>query len=257
MCLLLFAWKMRADYPLILAANRDEFYDRPSAPADFWEDSPEILAGRDLREGGAWLGMTKTGRIAALTNYRDPKSFRADAPSRGEIVRGYLRGSEEAKSYLATLEQNAFRYNGFNLLVGDRLDLYYFSNRTGIKKLDAGIYGISNSLLDVPWPKIRRGKEKLARIIASKGKPSTERLLRLLHDRNRPSDDQLPDTGVGLAYERMLSPMFIQSVEYAYGTRSSTAIVVDRTGQAAFSERVFDGQGIPWMTTRFIVPAEK
>jgi len=257
MCLLLFAWKMREDYPLIVAANRDEFYERPSASADFWDDNPDILAGRDLKEGGAWIGMTKAGRIAALTNYRDPKSFRADLPSRGELVSGYLKGTEDAKRYLATLERNASRYNGFNIIVGDRSDLYYFSNRAAVKKLAAGIYGISNSLLDVPWPKVQRGKEKFTLILASKGKPSTERLFRLLDDRVRPADDLLPDTGVGPEYERMLSPMFIQSADHAYGTRSSTVIIVDQNGKVTFSERVFDGRGVPWMTSRFILPAEK
>jgi len=250
MCLLLFAWKMRDDYPLIVAANRDEFYERPSTPADFWEDNPDILAGRDLKEGGAWLGMTKTGRIAALTNYRDPKAFRAEAPSRGELVSKYLKGTEDAESYLTALEKNASRYNGFNLIVGDRSDLYYFSNRAAVKKLNAGIYGLSNSLLDVPWPKVQRGKEKFAPIISAKGKPSTERLFRLLDDRVVPSDDQLPDTGVGPEYERMLSPLFIQSSNYAYGTRSSTVMILDQKGKATFSERVFDAGGVPWMTSK-------
>lgn len=257
MCLLLFAWKMRDDYPLIFAANRDEFYERPSASAHFWDDNPDILAGRDLKEGGAWLGMTKTGRIAALTNYRDPKSFRAGAPSRGELVSGYLKGTDDAKSYLTALERNAYRYNGFNLVVGDRFDLYYFSNRAAVKKLNAGIYGLSNSLLDVSWPKVQRGKEKFTPIISAKGKPSTERLFRLLDDRVVFSDDLLPDTGVGPEYERMLSPLFIQSADYAYGTRFSTVIIVDQKGKTTFSERVFDARGVPWMTSRIILPAKK
>ncbi|OHE32562.1 MAG: hypothetical protein A3J94_13000, partial [Syntrophus sp. RIFOXYC2_FULL_54_9] len=214
MCLLLFAWRVRDDYPLVLAANRDEFYARPSAPADFWDDEPEILAGRDLQEGGTWLGITRSGRIAALTNYRDPTSFKANAPSRGGLVSGYLRGGADPESYLAGLVPDAGSYNGFNLLAGDRSGLFYFSNRGSQQKLEPGIYGISNSLLDVPWPKVVQGKKKLAEMLAGKARPTPERLFRLLSDRTRPSDDQLPDTGVGLEWERVLSSLFIQSPTY-------------------------------------------
>ncbi len=250
MCLLLFAWMVRDDYPLVLAANRDEFYERPSAPVEFWEDAPEILAGRDLKEGGGWLGVTRAGRIAALTNYRDPASLKANAPSRGALVSGYLRGSEAPDRYLAGLAEAANRYNGFNLLAGDFSSLYYFSNRGAARqKLEPGIHGMSNSLLDVPWPKVLQGKKKLEAIVAGKGRPTTERLFNILSDRAVPPDDQLPDTGVGLEWERVLSSLFIQSP--TYGTRSSTVLLVDKNGKTTFAERVFDARGYPWMTTRF------
>jgi len=248
MCLLLFAWRVHADYPLVLAANRDEFYERPSAPADFWDAEPEILAGRDLKEGGTWLGITRTGRIAALTNYRDPASFKASAPSRGGLVSGYLRGDENARNYLEGLALDACKYNAFNLLLGDCSSLYYFSNRGAQKCLEPGIYGISNTLIDVPWPKVLLGKRKLAKLLAGKGKPTSERLFELLSDRTRPPDDQLPETGVGLEWERVLSSLFIQSP--FYGTRSSTVLLVDNNGRMTFAERVFNEHGAPWMTTK-------
>ena len=251
MCLLLFAWRVHDDYPLVLAANRDEFYERPSASADFWEDAPDILAGRDLKEGGTWLGITRSGRIAALTNYRDPASLKACAPSRGGLASGYLRGGAGAELYLDGLAADAGRYNGFSLLVGDCAGLFYFSNRGSRMKLDSGIYCMSNSLLDVPWPKVLLGKKKLAALLAGKGKPTPERLFTLLSDRSRPPDDQLPETGVGREWERILSPLFIQSP--TYGTRSATVLLVDKKGKITFAERVFDENGAPLMTTRAVI----
>ena len=249
MCLVLFAWKVHPDYPVILAANRDEFYERASAPADFWKEAPELLAGRDLKEGGSWLGITRSGRMAALTNYRDPASLKEEAPSRGDLVAGYLLGKEKAETYLNRIAAGTFRYNGFSLLVGDLSDFFYFSNRAGQMPLDPGIHGLSNSLLDVSWPKVVRGKKRLQDLLNQKVRPTTEAVFKILSDRTVPPDDQLPDTGVGLEWERVLSPLFIQSP--VYGTRSSTVLLVDRRGRAIFSERVFDERGVPWMTTRF------
>ena len=249
MCLILFAWKVHPYYPLILAANRDEFYERPSASADFWKDAPDILAGRDLKEGGTWLGITRSGRIAALTNYRDPASLKKEAPSRGNLVSGYLLGKEKAETYLNRIAAETFRYNGFSLLVGERSDFFYFSNRGMQMRLAPGIYGLSNSLLDVYWPKVVLGKKKLGDLLDKKVTPTTEAIFKLLSDRVIAPDDQLPETGVGLEWERILSPLFIQSP--VYGTRSSTVLLVDREGKTTFSEKVFDERGVPWMTTRF------
>jgi uncharacterized protein with NRDE domain len=254
MCLLLVALNVHADYPLVLAANRDEFYARPSAPADFWEDEPDILAGRDLQEGGTWLGITKSGRLAALTNYRDPAALKANAPSRGELVSGYLRGEDNPERYLAGLAPEAGRFNGFNLILGDRSGLFYFSNRGSQRKLEAGIHGISNSLIDVPWPKVRLGKKILGDLLAGKGRPTTERLFQLLSDRTRPPDDQLPETGVGWEWERILSALFIQSP--TYGTRSSTVLLIGKSGETTFAERVFDESGNQWRDSRFVIPAD-
>ena len=254
MCLILLAWKTREDYPLIVAANRDEFYQRPTAPADFWEEAPEILAGRDLQAGGTWFGIDRQGRLAALTNYRDPALHRTGAPSRGELVSDYLRGRQEPKAYLDAVESRAGLYNGFSLVLGNLSSLCFFSNRDARFPLEPGLHGMSNRLLDTPWPKVERGKRALAALLAAGDEPAPEALLALLADRLRPPDDELPDTGVGLEWERVLSPIFIESP--LYGTRSSTVLIVDSEGRVTLVERVFGGGDDPWMTARFTFRVE-
>ncbi len=249
MCLILFAWKVQENFPLILIANRDEFYERPTAPAAFWDDAPELLAGRDLQEGGTWLGITRRGKLAALTNYRDPASLKMNAPSRGHLVGDYLRNRQTPESYLRRIKARAAQYNGFNLLVGNDSELFCFSNRDGLQIPAPGIHGMSNHLLDTPWPKVERGKQALGELIGGKKNPSPEALLDLLADRSRPPDERLPMTGVGLEWERVLSPLFIESP--VYGTRSSTVLIIDRKGHVTFVERVFNGGADPWMTSRF------
>lgn len=249
MCLILFAWKTHEDFPLILIANRDEFHERPTAPAAFWDDEPELLGGRDLQEGGTWLGITRGGRLAALTNYRDPSSLKTNAPSRGHLVRDYLRDAGTPERYLSRVRPRAAEYNSFNLLVGNDSELFCFSNRNGLQIPTPGIHGMSNHLLDTPWPKVERGKQALGRLIGGMKKPSPEALLDLLADRSRPPDDRLPVTGVGLEWERVLSSLFIESP--AYGTRSSTVLIIDRKGRVTFVERVYNGGADPWMTSRF------
>jgi uncharacterized protein with NRDE domain len=249
MCLILFAWKMHENFPLILTANRDEFYERPTAPAAFWEDAPGLLAGRDLRERGTWLGITRKGRLAALTNYRDPATLKDGAPSRGKLVSDFLRGRRTPEAYFHWLSPRAARYNGFSLLVGNPDELYFFSNRGAQVRLLPGIHGTSNHLLDTPWPKVERGKQALGELLGRGKAPSPEALLDLLADRSRPPDDRLPATGVGLEWERILSPLFIESP--VYGTRSSTVLIIDRKGRVTFVERVFNGDANPWMTSRF------
>ncbi|MFP4348000.1 MAG: NRDE family protein [Thermodesulfobacteriota bacterium] len=237
MCLILFSYNHHPDYRLILAANRDEFYDRATAPLAFWADAPGILAGRDRKENGTWMGIDRFGRFAALTNFRDPASLRPDAPSRGALVSDFLRGPVPPRPYLEALQPMADRHNGFNLLVGDGDCLYYFSNRTGeIRKLDPGIYGLSNRFLDTPWPKVESGKQEFERML-SQDRIETESLFRLLADRTRPPDDKLPNTGVGVELERMLSSRFITG-EY-YGTRSSSVLLMGRDHRVRFSERTF------------------
>jgi len=238
MCLLLFAFKTHPTYKLILAANRDEFYDRPTAPAEFWEEAPQLLAGRDLRAGGTWLGITRKGKIAAITNYRDPSSLKKNAPSRGEIVNDFLLGHEDPDTYLNELSKKAAVYNGFNLILGEKGRLYWYSNR-GEKPhhLSPGIYGLSNHLLDTPWPKVKMSKDALVRQISGEKNPPPEALFRILMDRTIPEDDHLPSTGVGLELERMLSPIFIQSSNY--GTRSSTLLFIDHHDEVTFLERTF------------------
>jgi uncharacterized protein with NRDE domain len=249
MCLILFAWKVHEKFPLVLAANRDEFYERPSASAAFWDDVPDLLAGRDLRRGGTWLGITRTGRLAALTNYRDPASLKKDAPSRGELVSDYLRGRESPEAFIRRLEPRADRYNGFSLLAGDGPELAYFSNRGEMRRLAPGIHGMSNHLIDTPWPKVEQGKRALGELLASRDDPSPEALFALLASRSRPPDEGLPNTGVGLEWERVLSPFFVESP--AYGTRSSTVLLIDREGAVTFIERALNGGSESWLTSRF------
>ena len=237
MCLIIFSYDNHPEYRLILAANRDEFYERPTAPLGFWPDAPEILAGRDLKEKGTWMGIDRSGRFAALTNFRDPASLQPDAPSRGALVRNFLSGLLPPETYLNDLRPSGERYNGFNLLVGDRYHLYYYSNRMKrIRKLKPGIYGLSNRFLNTPWPKVETGKQEFDRIL-SHDRIDTESLFCLLADRTRPPDDQLPNTGIGVKLERLLSSRFIFSGDY--GTRSSSVLLIGRNQRVQFSERTF------------------
>jgi uncharacterized protein with NRDE domain len=239
MCLILLALKTHPRYPFILAANRDEFYHRPTAAAAFWEDAPQLLAGRDLVHGGTWLGVTTGGRIAALTNYRDPHAERKAAPSRGELVRKFLSANFSAEDYRERQLAEGAAYNGYNLLWGDPDCLYCYSNKSGqAVRLTPGIHGLSNHLLDTPWPKVVRGREALAQVLKV-DEFSPEDLLAVLADRNQAPDELLPDTGVGLELERLLSSIFIASEHY--GTRSSTVVLVDSGGRMTFVERSFNG----------------
>lgn len=249
MCLILFAYELHPRYRLILAANRDEFYARPSSAAAFWDDAPNILAGRDLQEGGTWLGITRQGRFAALTNYRDPATLRAEAPSRGRLVCDFLRGRDVPPDYLTSIRSGASAYNGFNLLVGDRHDLFCFSNQGTSARLIPGLYGLSNHLLNSPWPKVERGKAALQDLLKDGREPGAEEIFALLADRSRPADADLPDTGIGPEWERILASIFITSP--VYGTRSSTVLKIGYNGHIDFLERVFDGHSEAWITSEF------
>lgn len=238
MCLILFSYRMHTDYRLILTANRDEFYNRPAAPLDYWAEHPDLLAGRDLKSNGTWLGVTRTGRIAALTNYRDPITHMQNAPSRGTLVSNYLRGNSSPQQYLKAVSKIAYTYNGFNLIAGDGSGLYYYSNRaTGIQKLKPGFYGISNHLLDTAWPKVNKGKARLQAQLTGREKIDVEKIWSVLADRSPALDTELPDTGVGLQWERILSPVFITS--QGYGTRSSSIVLIEKSGQTTIMERIF------------------
>lgn len=237
MCLILLAWKVHPHYPLVVAANRDEFFARPTASADFWSDAPHVLAGRDLQGGGTWLGVTRAGRFAALTNYRDPQRVRTDAPSRGELVARFLRGSDTPKAFAVWLETAASACNGFNLIYGDTKELHYFSNcGDHPRRLEAGIYGLSNHLLDTPWPKVAKGKSSLAHAVQAL--PDDAPLIAMLRDDTPAADEELPRTGVSLEWERLLSAAFVRSP--AYGTRSSTVVVMAADGLLRFDEIGFD-----------------
>jgi uncharacterized protein with NRDE domain len=249
MCLILLSYKMNEKYPFILAANRDEFYERPSAPVSVWDDAPDVIAGKDLKSGGTWLGITKKGRLAAVTNYRDPKSFRQKAPSRGWLVKDFLCGREDPHAYIEQIEVKKDRYNGFSVIIGDPSRLFYFSNRGYMQELSPGIYGLSNRLLNTPWPKTERGKKALESLLSQTDNPVPEDMFRILSDRLQPDDIELPDTGVGLEWERILSPIFITSS--IYGTRSSSVIMIDKRDRVMFIERIFNGHPDPWMEVKF------
>jgi uncharacterized protein with NRDE domain len=239
MCLIAIATRIHPLYPLIIAANRDEFYHRPTAPLAFWQDQPNILAGRDLEQNGTWLGITKTGRFAAITNYRDPSLMGSAAPSRGLLVSNFLISDKLPEDYLKAIKNSGKEYNGFNLVVGNMKELWWYSNKKNdIVKIKPGIHVISNHLLDTPWPKTLKAKAGIQEICDRKSTINPENILQMLADTDRPTDDQLPDTGVGLEWERLLSSVFITSD--IYGTRSSAVIVADTAGQITFVERTFN-----------------
>lgn len=250
MCLILLAHRVHPDYPLVIAANRDEYYQRPTARAAFWQDYPQILAGRDLECMGTWLGVTRAGRFAALTNFRDPRVSKTDAPSRGQLVSDFLTSGREPREYLEEVAARAQHYNGFNLLAGDVDGIFYFCSRTGsMQQVSHGIHGLSNHLLDTPWPKVARGKQRLQAVLEHE--PSAEVLLDLLHDREPAAENELPDTGVGTDLERVLSPALIVSPQY--GTRASTAVLFGSDGSVSFSERTIlpGGDTGPTVSLRF------
>lgn len=244
MCLIFFSINQHPTYKLILAANRDEFYGRKTQPAGFWANHENILGGCDLEaispDGncGTWMGISTSGKLAFVTNYRDPLHIDPKAPSRGHLVTDYLIGNENPASYMETVAERASQYNGFNLIVGNTEQLYYFSNyQHEIKKLSTGFYGLSNHLLDTPWPKITRGKLAIEQEL-NQQEINIESLFSLLRDENRAPDDQLPDTGIGLERERALSSMFIKT--NGYGTRCSTIILIKHNGDMEFLERNYN-----------------
>lgn len=237
MCLILFAYKVHPKYKLIVAANRDEFYKRPTAPIHYWEDNPAILAGRDLEKMGTWMGVTSAGRFAALTNYRNPKEVTTGKQSRGELVEDALNFEGDMKKYMQGLVSRNQQYQGYNLLAGDTKELYYYSNiGQQLQKLEPGIYGVSNHLLNTEWPKVKSGKDGLSQIIHGESENLVEKLMILLQNTDPAPDEQLPTTGVSLEWERMLSPLFIESDHY--GTRSSTVLLMSEE-DLEYVERVF------------------
>lgn len=256
MCLVLIALDSHPSFPLIVAANRDEFYDRPTAAAAFWADGPAVLGGRDLTAGGTWLGVDRTGRFAAVTNYRQGQREAAGVRSRGLLVSEFLLSKVSAREHLERVARDAGYYHGFNLIAADAGGLYYFSNREGqLRTLTPGVYGLSNHLLDTAWPKVTSTKTAFGALLTGAVSDPTEGLFALLSDRNRPADDQLPSTGIGREWERLLSSAFIVSDDY--GTRSSTVLLVGRDGVVVFAERSFGPRGVPTGQARFEFPLEQ
>jgi uncharacterized protein with NRDE domain len=244
MCLIAFAHRAAPGIELLVAANRDEFFERPSVPARFWEDRPGILAGRDLLAGGTWLGIAhrpgQALRFAAITNYRDPGNRRDAAPSRGALVSDFLSGRQSAADYLADLAPTAADYNGFSLLVSDGAQLWFSSNRDGAAyRVGPGIHGLSNHLLNEPWPKVKRAKQGLARILAEPFE--AEDCFALLADETQAPDIELPRTGLALERERNSSAIRIR--DPVYGTRCSTVLLLRDSGEVEFHERSFAPEG--------------
>jgi uncharacterized protein with NRDE domain len=241
MCLIAFAWRAHPRSRLIVAANRDEYFGRPAAPAGFWDDHPNVLAGRDLEAGGTWLGVTLDGRFAALTNYRNPADKKTGAPSRGALVADFLTGRTAPQDYARQLEKRAMDYNGFSLLVADAQSMFFFSNRGGpARRVAPGVHGLSNHLLDTPWPKVETAKAKLAALLE---RPfDSEAAFRLLDDAERAPGGELPSTGVSLELEERLSAIRILAVG-GYGTRCSTALSLGEGGRIEFHERSYREDG--------------
>lgn len=238
MCLILFAYKVHPQFPFILAANRDEFYNRPTAAAHFWEEHPYVLGGRDLEKMGTWMGVSKDGRFAALTNYRDPNQPTDGKRSRGELVSTFLVKNQSVHDYCKELQVTKDRYPGYNLIFGNKDNLYYYSNVANeLTILTPGIYGLSNHLLNTDWPKVTKGKKQLSECIHKGETIQSDCLFQTLTDRAIVPDHLLPNTGVTKEWERTLSPLFIQTDHY--GTVSSTALTISKNKDVSFSERSF------------------
>ncbi len=236
MCLVNFQFKVHPNYPLIVVANRDEFYERPTEPAHFWEDHPTILAGRDLLQMGTWLGVSKAGRFAALTNFRDPQ-LKPGHLSRGDIVRDFLIGQQEPLDFIEELKKSRESYGGYNIVIGDSHQLFHYNNILDeMNEVSPGTHSLSNHSLNTSWPKVEKGKQRLAEYLLLDN-IEVEPLFKLLKDEEVAQDSELPDTGVGIELERSLSPLFIKMPNY--GTRSSTVLLMDENQNITFAERTY------------------
>lgn len=249
MCLIFLSLNDHPTYKLIVAANRDEFYNRKTEAASYWKDHPTLLGGRDLEASGTWMGITTSGKISMLTNYRDPQNINPQAPSRGKLVSDFLIGDESGDEYLKKISSHVKMYNGFNLINGTVDELYYYSNYAeGIQQIKPGLHGLSNHLLDTTWPKVARGKEKLKPIL-SQSTINPEDLFAFLFDNQLAADNLLPQTGLSLERERALSSMFIKTDNY--GSRCSTVILVDQSNHVQFIERVYNLETFEYTTGTF------
>ena len=254
MCLIYVAWRRHARHRLVVAANRDEFHTRPALPVHWWDDAPGVLAGRDLEAGGTWLGVGSAGRFAAITNYRDPFAVRLpDAPSRGALVGEFVAGDEPAEAYLLRVMEGGHRYNGFSLLAMDGDTLAFASNRSrGVVRLDPGVYGLSNHLLDTPWPKVIGGKAELERLLAGPELHVPDLLALLAADDSRHDEAPAADTESDSGRMQWRSSRFIIGPDY--GTRASAAILLDAGGAGVFVERSFDASGAAVGDVAFELP---
>jgi uncharacterized protein with NRDE domain len=239
-CLIAIAWQARRDMPLVVAANRDEWRERPAKAAHWWPERPELLAGRDLQAGGTWMGVTRGGRFAAVTNFRDPSDKRSTARSRGTLITEFLLSRETPARFLSNLSARASEYNGFNLIVGDGASLFYFGSREGQPRaIEPGVHAISNHVLDEPWPKVVAAQVAMDEALADRDPMGA--LFTLLSDPRRAADEDLPKTGVGIEWERRLSAALITGADY--GTRASTVVAVTSNGEVMFEERTRAADG--------------
>lgn len=234
MCLIVFSVNEHPNYKLVMSANRDEFLERPTEHAHYWKEHQEILAGKDLRNGGTWLGINKNGNLAALTNYRDPKKINPQAPSRGNITKNFLLNHTEPTAYTNLLEKQGATFNGYNLLLRYASKMYHYSNVSKtLTELSKGTFGLSNALLNTSWPKVEEAKARLAQAL-SNDLIDLQQLTDMMQLHHIPEDDKLPSTGVPLEVERLLSPMYIKMK--GYGTRCTTALTIDHENVLKFQE---------------------
>ena len=273
MCLLVLAWRAHPRYRLVLAANRDEFHEREAQPLSKWTSPPDILAGRDVRGGGTWLGLDRARRFGVVTNFRELQRPRRSAPSRGRLIPDFLAEAQTPEHYLARLETDAPGFSGFNLLVGDSEQLWYASNRMDrfAQALPAGVHGLSNEFLDSPWPKLQRVRgafetwlaHETAREAASSPAAGDETqaaaaaaavasLFAMLADRT-PAPEGSPGTGLPPEWERTLSSPFV--MHPTYGTRCSTVLLIEPSGAAVMAERRFAENGEPSGNTEYLLKA--
>ncbi|AEC19751.1 Ser/Thr-rich protein T10 [Pusillimonas sp. T7-7] len=246
MCIAYLAIAAHPDWPLFIAANRDEFHNRPCLPAAPWAEHPDVIAGIDCQAQGSWLGLTRQGRYALITNYRDPASLFSNAPSRGQLVSQYLTGHESPHTYAHKVHAEGALYNGFNLIIGNKEQAFYTGNRYRQDKPDQlapGRYIISNHLLNTNWPKAERLRLALDAFPLERLDQSLTQVFEILKDNTPAQDHDLPSTGLTLERERLLSSPFIISPEY--GTRCSTIIALHASGRAIFSEISYDASGAP------------
>lgn len=243
MCLIVFAHQVDSDYPLLVAANRDEFYARPTAPSRFWPDHPDLLAGKDELAGGTWMGMTRQGRFAAITNYRDPAATQPKARSRGQLTLDYLTGTQSPKDFIEQYQGATDDFADFNLLLGDGDELWYFTslaNSQASRRLPPGVYGLSNAELDTPWPKVILGKGQLQKLLDSQ--PVThDSLMATISDHETASGEVLKQLDLDSGMDQLLSAQFICAG--TYGTRSCTTLFKEATGQVSWREEYFNEQG--------------
>ena len=238
MCTTLFSFNSNKNYPIIIASNRDEFYHRPTLNANYWEDYPNIIGGIDKKYLGTWLGISKSGKIGIITNYRDPENYKENLKSRGLLLKKFLVENISNEDFSDFLLKHKKEYNGYNILFGHVNEMLYYSNKQdNVQKLESGIFGLSNGLLDCSWPKVNIGKSKLKNEVKKKN-PDKGYIMNILKDEKIALDSELPSTGIALEHERLLSSMFIKSPKY--GTRSSIVIMIDNQFEVNFYEDIYN-----------------